>query len=293
MASAFANGFLADVSQRIIKSVNTGEDYEILVSVPPSYGNDEHERYPVLIVLDGNYCFGTAVETARTQGTTGEAEELIVVGVCTPGGLENHFLRRLRDYTPGHAFSVGKERERPFSTLLTRHLNQLGIAPESATGGIVAFTQFLKHELLPQIVAKYRVAEQNIGLVGHSAGGSAVVDILLRGAAPFTKLIVGTFVSVWYPKEELERLEREFAGSDAEVFVAIGGAEFKDIIREEIEDALSFLDRLKVAHPDLKLRTRIYEDETHTSLLAILLASGIRALWPTGNSYIQGLYGEE
>ena len=100
MTNVFEAGYLADVERRTVSSISTGTEHDIYISKPASYGSADGP-YPLLIVLDANYGFATAAESSRMQAATGESAEMFIVGLGTPGGLAQHGVRRIRDYTPG------------------------------------------------------------------------------------------------------------------------------------------------------------------------------------------------
>src|SRR5258705_14019376 len=64
-----------------IASRTLGETRVIDVSLPQSYGDDTSRRYPVLVVLDGDYEHQIAAASAQFYAGTAQVPELIVVGV--------------------------------------------------------------------------------------------------------------------------------------------------------------------------------------------------------------------
>lgn len=290
MGDVFEDGLLSGIRRIRLPSKATDYEYDVLISLPVSYNADQGRQYPLLIVLDANYMFGTAVETAKIQALAGEADEMIVVGVGTPGGLEEHFLRRLRDYTPGHGLTLDRNRDNPVAQIMRTRLGEASSLKE-CFGGSVAFADFLKQELLPSLLADYRVNGGDLGIAGHSAAGSFVVDLLLRGPAPFTKLVAGDFGFVWYLEGELEHLEAglKITKPDTKVYVGIAGAELQREFGDDLRGSLEVMERIKVSHPWLDLQIRIFEGETHTSSAAILLATAVRMFWPSGMTFTEGM----
>lgn len=287
-----AGTFLEGVTSFNMASKATGITYRILVSVPNT--KDTALRFPLLVVLDGCMDFGTAVETARIQGMTGTAKDLIVVGVSTAGTLAQHNLRRLRDYTP-----AGMRPDDPAWTgyaigqILTARFEAAGLRLDQAIGGAAAFQTFLSDELLPELVTKYPVDPDDLGVAGHSAGGTFVSHALLTGS-PFHKLIMGSFSLEMYG-ETLAQLEAEFSARALlparQVFAAVGGAEIDEpLVSSSMRAAQEMLARLQKSCPEcLQLTLHTFPGETHGSTMAHLLASGIRVLWPSGKTYMQAL----
>src|SRR5690242_5148535 len=75
-----------------IASRTLGETRVIDVSLPDSYSDDTTRRYPVLVVLDGDYDHQIAATIARFYSATSQMPEVIVVGVRN--------VDRNRDLTP-------------------------------------------------------------------------------------------------------------------------------------------------------------------------------------------------
>src|SRR5258706_9648166 len=127
-----------------IASRTLGETRVIDVSLPQSYGDDTTRRYPVLVVLDGDYQQQIAAAIAQFYAATSQIPELIVVGVRN--------TNRSRDMTP------------PL-------LPDFPLPPEiSEAGGAESFLGFIGDELLPYIDRRYRTVPLRV-LVGHSLGG--------------------------------------------------------------------------------------------------------------------------
>ncbi len=106
-----------------IASRTLGETRVIDVSLPQSYGDDTTRRYPVLVVLDGDYEHQIAAASAQFYAGTAQVPELIVVGVRN--------TNRGRDMTP------------PL-------LPDFPLPPEiSEAGGAESFLGFIGDELLP------------------------------------------------------------------------------------------------------------------------------------------------
>src|SRR5258706_3938989 len=127
-----------------IASHTLGETRVIDVSLPQSYGDDTTRRYPVLVVLDGDYELQIAAAISQFYAASSQIPELIVVGVRNTD--------RSRDMTP------------PL-------LPDFPLPPEiSEAGGAESFLGFIGDELLPYIDRRYRTAPLRV-LVGHSLGG--------------------------------------------------------------------------------------------------------------------------
>ena len=154
---------------RRLFSRRLGEERELLVATPPSYGKG-NDHYPVLILLDGSENFLTMVSATRALAVSGRVPEMIVVGVAN--------TRRDRDFTPA------LER----STNLPPGVSQ--------AGGAEAFEDFLAAELLPALDSAYRTQPLRI-LVGHSLGGLLAMHTLATRPSLF-RMYLTLEPSLWW-----------------------------------------------------------------------------------------------
>ena len=132
-----------------------GEDRQVIVHLPESYGREPSRRYPAIYVLDGSSQDGHTARTAALLARIGLMPELIVVGLPNVSGEG-----RQRDYTP------------PF---MRQDIDDAG----SAMGRGDRFLQFIKTEVVPAIDRQYRTTGQRM-LAGHSRGALLVTYSLLQ-----------------------------------------------------------------------------------------------------------------
>lgn len=140
------------------------EERAYWISLPESYDDElkSYKRYPIIIVLDGNIHFKSAV--GIIQFMSGEINgyrqlpEMIVVGIMN--------VNRERDFTP--------------DKLITKRKNN--------TGGGDKFLAFLEKELIPQIDEEYRTAPYRI-LFGHSLGGLLTAHAYLKENSAFNSFM--------------------------------------------------------------------------------------------------------
>ena len=202
-------------------------NFEISLSLPRDYHTDDGKRYPMLVVLDGNYAFGIVAETARRLAAAGKLEDLIVlgVGVNQAEGAKTFELRRLVEFSPkapGYLCddSLGRSLSSMFA-LYGRDLRQeFGRAADTY--------HFLTEQLLPQIVSTLAVNQNDIGLLGHSAGGTFVGYCLRQPSSPFKRFVCsspGVAISdSWLMKpENINPLQRPW---QTDVALSIGSEEY-------------------------------------------------------------------
>lgn len=135
------------------------EQREIWISLPNSFNPQNNSKYPVLYLLDGDayfHSFSGVVKQLSSFGTTSYPESVLVAIPNT---------NRYRDLMP---FDPNDE------------------ALDST--GIERFTQFLEAELIPFIETKYPTLQHRT-LIGHSLGGSFVVNTLINHQELFTNYL--------------------------------------------------------------------------------------------------------
>jgi predicted alpha/beta superfamily hydrolase len=145
-----------------------GETRTIDVALPAGYDTHPERRYPVVVVLDGEFEFGIAAATVRFYATMSQLPQMIVVGVRN--------THRTRDLTPA-----------PIAGFTP---------PEQDAGGAERFLAFLADELIPYIDSSFRTAPLRV-LVGHSLGGLFALHTIGHRPALFTGYVVMEPASWW------------------------------------------------------------------------------------------------
>ncbi len=144
-AAEVTNGVPNSPRTVLLHSRILGEQRRLYVRLPEGYDGSEL-RYPVLVVLDGDWLFGLA------QASAAFYSELDATGVAIPRmivvGIEN--VDRDRDFTPTRR--SGQEFE--FAT----------------AGGADRFLAFLADEVVPHLDAEYRTGPGRF-VAGWSFGG--------------------------------------------------------------------------------------------------------------------------
>jgi predicted alpha/beta superfamily hydrolase len=140
-----------------------GESRVIDVALPVGYERDTAARYPILVVLDGEFEQEIAASIARFYASMSQLPPLIVVGVRNTD--RNH------DFTPTPVagFTTPPEVQRP--------------------GGAAAFLSFMSDELVPWIDHSYRTAPLRV-LVGHSLGGLFALYTIAHRPELFTGFLI-------------------------------------------------------------------------------------------------------
>jgi hypothetical protein len=153
-----------------------GEPRLLDVTLPRGYESGT-ARYPVLVVLDGEFEHEIAAAIARFYASTSQAPPMIVVGIRN--------TNRMRDMTPPPmpGFTVPPEAD--------------------ASGGADRFLAFLAEEVIPYVDRAYRTEPMRV-LVGHSLGGLFALHALGKRPTLFTGYIVMEPAAWWNNQRELQ-----------------------------------------------------------------------------------------
>lgn len=190
------------------KAVN--DSVYIQTQLPLEYTDSTAKRYPVVVILDGNFHFPMLAASLRQYEKAGLLPPLILVGVGYKSFKEMDSLR-VRDYLYPSALPSDEMK---------------------APGGGEQFRQFLSRELLPVIDLQYRTTTQNRTLLGHSFGGYFALYTLLSQAKNKTREfqnLVAASPSLWYHNFYLSQLPAQLATlnplDSTRLFVSVGGQE--------------------------------------------------------------------
>lgn len=165
-----------------------GEERVVDIALPRRYGSGT-ERYPVIVVLDGEFEHEIASAAARFYASTSIMPPAIVVGVRN--------TQRLRDLTttPAPGFTPPPE-------------------VAAANGGADRLLAFLGDELLPRIDSAYRTVPMRV-LVGHSLGGLFALYTLTARPSLFTGYVVMEAAIWWNDEREWRQAHKTLGASDA------------------------------------------------------------------------------
>ena len=238
--------------------------YRVMVSAPPL---EPGKRYPVLYVLDGNWYFRAASDTA-TWGS-GPFEPAIVVGIGYPTE-EYAEVRRRR----GIDMTVKADPKRPMP----------------GAGGCDAFLRVIEEEIKPLVAARYPVDAARQMLYGKSLGGLTVLRALLRSPGNFHTYIAVS-PAIWQGDKAVLQDEAAFSAraragelklrllittASEEEYTGPDPARRAADSSQMITNARGLADRLGALNPDrVIVRYAMFQDEGHNS---VSLASIARAL---------------
>lgn len=158
-----------------IASKILNEEREYQLYIPESYNNST-KKYPVVVILDGDYHFHAASGMVEYLSKEAKIPEMIVVSVLNTD--------RTRDFTPSN-------------TLID--YNGKTEKTQATSGGASKFLSFLENELLLDIDKNYRVNGFRI-LTGHSMGGLLSAYAFLDENSTF-KAFIAIDPSFWWDNQ--------------------------------------------------------------------------------------------
>jgi predicted alpha/beta superfamily hydrolase len=262
---------LDDTAVHTLHAKDLKRDYDVLVSLPPSYKTST-KRFPVLFVTDAPYAFPVVRAIAKRVGDRGEGlEEFILVGLAYAKGDTPEFSRR-RDYTPTETADIGLKSDMPGRAV--KH------------GEAEGYRRFIAADVFPLIERTYRADMSRKIFVGHSYGSLFGLHVLFTEPSMFDQYILGS-PSTWYGKRVMFEREKAYAAIHkdlkAGVFFGVGGLEVKkpgtsvDTVADMQE-----LERVLKSHryPGLRTASRVFDEEDHLSVAPRIITSGLKWALP-------------
>ncbi|MFC5743120.1 alpha/beta hydrolase [Dyella tabacisoli] len=277
-APASTGYVLKNTEVRDIASATLHRDYQVFVSLPPSYEEQPTRRFPVVFVTDANYAFPLIRSIATRVGDHGSGlEEFVLVGLSYAKD-ETPTYSRQRDYTPTPNGPTSKDAVSDMP----------GRSP--VYGEAEAYRKFIADEVFPFVAKNYRVDMHRKIFSGHSYGGLLGVQMLLTEPTMFERYIISS-PSLWFDNKVMLARERDYAAAHkdmpADVLMMTGGYETinpasKDKrynhTRDMVRDMQTFEAQLKSRHyPGLHIESQTIADEDHLTVYPDAITHGL--LW--------------
>ena len=272
----------------VMRSQTLARDFEIFAIPPASATTNPSRRYPALLVLDANIELSIAAETAARMARCGEIEEVMIIGIGIPRseGMIEFGFRRFEEFSPppdGYQFDdrLGRVFRSLFATRGQDARQCVGKAPR--------LQKFLVDELLPALLKQLPIDENNLGILGHSAGGAFVSYVLRQERSPFRSYAaispgVGMSGS-WLRREP--QVSCPLAAAARQAYFCVGGDEKANHFCQiaGIPDTEELSRQTQRQKPELKVQFHCFDGETHSTVYALGISGALRSLY--GITHIQ------
>jgi predicted alpha/beta superfamily hydrolase len=276
MSSRHSPVTLPNTLVRPLKSSIVNDTYRLHIALPTNYEKSDR-TYPVVYVTDGNTLFPMVWAISQTLNSDWQLPRLITVGVgYDTDKLREMWRNRERDFLPTNASATDASRRQEFTRTGIRR------------GKAGSFLRFLREELKPFINANYRTNPDDSTYVGISYGGLFGLYALFHRPDTFSRYVIGS-PAIHHDNKVVLTYESNYASKHHDlpvrVFMSVGA-------REELDDPLidpsfQFVTNMKTLaktlqerdYPGLQLTTRVFEDETHGSVIPKTFSRGLRVVF--------------
>jgi len=255
----------------VLASEIMGKDYQLYMTFPKNYSNQDTLSYPVLYVLDGKIAFpsirGTMIALNLFED---QLEDVIIVGVCSGLDLRSWGISRTYDYTTS------------VDTAYDRHSERMRDLPEGTfnSGGAEDFLNCLKYEIIPFVDEHYKTNVDR-GIAGHSYGGLFAAWCLMNSDGYFTRFGISSPSLWWHNEKLLNQVALQFNDNKpwdippSKVFISVGKNEKIMVpLMEKFRDYLITAD-----YENIDLAWQIFEGETHLSAWPVGISKTITTLY--------------
>lgn len=228
----FSSAVFSQKTTQLFESNSLGESREITIGLPQSYENNPTQKYPLLILLDGDYLFDPFYGALSYGAYWEDLPETIIVGIN-----QNKNEERFDDcnYNDDSGLPSGKGAE---------------------------FFEFIAGELLPFIENKYRIAPFKM-IAGHDTTAGFLNFFLYKDSPLFNAYIA---MSPELAPEMENRIPENFSKLKQPVFYyqSIGEGDTK-----KVNDPIKKMDEniKQITNPLLNYRFDSFKGASHYSLV--------------------------
>jgi len=242
------------------------QPYRLTVAIPFGYSATDSTRYPAMYLLDGDPNLPLAALIQWNLTYDEESPKMVLVGV---GYQSNDFMGtipyRTLDYTPTRDDRADSE------MTAHHHVNMV-------SGGAENFLRVLEQEIIPFINQHYKVNTDR-ALAGHSFGGLFAAYVLFTHPELFQRYLISS-PSLDWNDHVIQKMESGYAAGHssltARVFLSAGGAEPESMVPEVQVLSKTLAGR---HYRGLEVTEKVFEDETHLSVIPFAISRGLRVLY--------------
>lgn len=264
------------------ESPSMGEKYSVSVGLPAEYKPGGTEKYPMLVVTDGDWAFRGVHEAVRSLDGVITPVIVVSIGTAEDEGQLVWTRRRIYEFSPRWGLTD------PFGVEVEKFCKQIQSPEGKCVGGSEQFLRVITAELIPLITAKYPVDTTQLGLFGVSAGGYFTSWAMFQPGVPFRKYLISS-PAMAYGDGETFRAEARYAEAHkdfpAAVYMASGVLEAPDPLLEGIGKIVSGMSHLAGVlagrkYPGLSLTVEYHPGMGHTDVMGTTVVRGMRVLYP-------------
>ncbi|MFD2724963.1 alpha/beta hydrolase [Hyunsoonleella rubra] len=246
----------AQVKYEVFQSNKMGEERQIKIQLPRGYSSDEDKRYPVFIVLDGDYLFEAVAGNVDYYSYWEDMPECIVVGI-------NQIDKRYDDCMYSEQNSLPVE-----------------------TGA--RFFEFIGMELLPYIETNYRTANFRVA-VGHGETANFINYYLLKSRPLFQGYVV---VSPELAPQMLEYIPEGLTKVESKLFYYLANTEFDNKSIKQMTGALHS-DIEQVENENISYEFDSFKNASHYSVPAHAIPNALETIFKVFQPISKKEYKEE
>lgn len=265
-----------DVQSRIL-----GRPYRLLVHVPAT--PPPPQGFPLVVVLDGNLYFATAVDALRLQGRHFLRQAVVLgIGYQTDDIIAQLTLRE-KDLTLPITTA---QLEKP----IYRAVTGPKVPPATNYGDLDLLLRMIEEEAIPAVqqLAPLDLADRHI--VGHSLGGLGALRALFHGPACW-RTATASSPSIWWADRAVLQDRPLLDGRCAQprsLLLIVGGREEEKplgipALPPGVDPAeLAMAGNVKVlaaelsGNPALRVRAVVLPDDDHVSIVPLSISRALR-----------------
>ena len=236
------------------------DTFHIQLQVPKDYYSKPYKKYPLVILLDGNFYYPIMSSIVQQYEIAGLLPPVILVGVGYKSFKVMDSLR-VRDYLFPKAL--------PSDEL-------------ESDGGGLNFYNYLTRELIPKIDADYRTESANRTLLGHSFGGYFALYSLFHQTTTNSnefRNFISASPSLWYNNFYLNSLPEQLAKAERPVGLFLGVGEMEDSTWsvKPLADITREIGKRKTK--GLEFNSRIYNHLEHMDVAILTFTKGLQEMF--------------
>lgn len=240
-----------DVNSEILQ-----EKREIKLQLPRTYNEKTEQRYPLILVFNGEYLFEPVAGVADYLGNWDEVPEAIIVGIN-------------QSETKSNDFQIDEDRYLP-------------------EGKGADFFDFIEIELIPLLEEKFRIAGFKIA-VGHSQSGNFINFFLLRKSLTFKGYIS---LSPLLSKEMPKRIINNLKTKNTKLFYYLANAE-NDFETAKKRTSTLGDSLMKIDNPKAEINYNEIKDATHFTMVSRTISLAIENIFSVYKPITNSVYKEK